>query len=165
MKVIHLTSARLILKETLFGLRILSFFTTITGFYIFISFEPPVDLFGGMCIAIASLINVLSPTEICTFDRALDRITIHRLRGFKPKISQYRMSSVKDVAIEENHVWGTPFYRVKLSLHTGERIPITQSVSTDVTLQTKLASEISSFITYQRKVIEARSPNPVSQSN
>lgn len=165
MKVIHLTSVRLIVKETLFGLRILSFFTTMIGFYIFISFEPPVDLFGGFCIAIASLINVVSPTEICTFDRTLDRITIHRLRGFKQKISHYRMSAVQDVAIEENHVCGTPFYRIRLSLHSGERVPITQSVSTDMTVQKKLAQEISSFIHFRQAVTDTSSVEPVPQSN
>lgn len=157
MKVIHLTSVRLVLKETLLGLRILSFFTTITGFYIFISFEPPVDLFGGFCIAIASFINVVSPTEICTFDKTLDRITIHRLRGFKQRISHYRMSAVQDVAVEQNNIWGTPFYRVKLSLQSGERVPITQSVSTDMTLQTTLATEISSFIDYKHEMMRVQS--------
>ena len=160
MKVIHLSSVRLVLKETLIGLRIISFFTTLTGFYIFISFEPPVDLFGGFCIAIASLINVLSPTEICTFDKTLDRITFHRLRVFTKQISHYRISAIDEIAVEQKSLWGTPFYRVKLSLNSGEKIAVTQSGSTDMQAQTKLAKEISRFIHFRRSKPEIYQPIP-----
>ena len=151
MKVTRLTPVRLVLKETLLGIRILSFLTTLTGFYIFISFEPPVDLFGGLCIAIASLINAISPTEICTFDKTLDQITFHRLRGFNSSITHCRISAVRDVAVEQNNIWGTPFYRIKLALHDGEHIPVTQSISTDINIQTDLAREISGFIRCKHK--------------
>lgn len=150
MKVTHSSSVRLVLKETLLGLKVLSACATLTGFYIFIAFEPPVDLFGGFCIAAASLIHVLSPTEICTFDKTLDRITVHQLRGFKHKIKNYPISGLNQVTVEERHLWGTAFYRVRLLFASGESFPLTHSVSTDSSMQEGLVQEIQAFLKHQK---------------
>ncbi|MCM1982185.1 hypothetical protein [Lyngbya confervoides] len=146
MKVIQANTVRLVVKENLLGLRLISACTTLIGFYIFISFEPPVDLFGGLCIAIASLINVLSPNEICTFDKTLDCLTLHQIRGLKQRTKHYPISQIRELSLQKVQIFGTAFYQIQLQFTSGEVLPLTQSMTTDCKRPREALENIQKFL-------------------
>jgi hypothetical protein len=146
MKVIHHSSVRLTLRETLLGLRILSICSALTGFYIFIAFEFPVDWFGGFCIAIASFINVLSPTEICHFDKTRDRLSVHQVHWLKQRVKHYPISLIKGVQVESREFMGASLFQLRLYLINGESFPLCQSLTTDGLAQQTLAKQVNRFL-------------------
>jgi hypothetical protein len=160
MKVIHHSSVRLTLRETLLGLRILSICTALTGFYIFIAFEFPVDWFGGFCIAIASFINVLSPTEICHFDKTRDRLTVHQVRWLKQRVKYYPISLIQGVQVDSWEFMGAALFQLRLYLVNGESFPLCKSLTTDGSAQQNLAKQVNYFLDPQGSRIEATNSIP-----
>lgn len=146
MKIIHKTSDLLVLQEKLLGIWMLGLGTAATGFFIVMSFESPVDLFGGACIAIAALVATLSPTETCIFDKTTCLITLRRQRWFSHRVQQQNLAQIADVMVEPYTMMGTQFFRVSLVLASGQTLALTRSASTDRTAQQQLAQHIQQFL-------------------
>ncbi|MEO0376336.1 MAG: transmembrane domain-containing protein [Cyanobacteria bacterium P01_A01_bin.17] len=155
MKIIQKTSDTLVLQEKLLGIWILGLGTAATGFFIVMSFESPVDLFGGVCIAIAALVSTLSPTETCIFDKTTRLITLRRQRWFSHRIQQQNIAQIADVMVEPYTVMGTQFFRVSLVLSSGQTIALTRSASTDRAAQQHLAQHIQHFLSLNQNSLSA----------
>lgn len=146
MKIIQQTPDTLVLQEKLLGIWFLGLGTAATGFFIVMSFESPVDLFGGVCIAIAALVATLSPTETCTFNKTTGLITLRRQHWFSQRIQQQTLSEITDVRVEPYTVMGTQFFRVSLVFISGQTLAVTRSASTDKTAKQTLAQQIQDFL-------------------
>jgi hypothetical protein len=146
MKVIQQTSALLILQERLLGIRLLGVTTALFGFFIFIIFAFPFDLFGCFCIAIAAVMATLSPIETCTFNKANDLIVLEKRHWFSRRIQRHTITSIQGIQVEENYYLGTPFYQVRLKFASGYRPTLTQFATTDRIAQHSLAVRIRDFL-------------------
>ncbi|NJM65629.1 MAG: hypothetical protein HC851_08130 [Acaryochloris sp. RU_4_1] len=146
MKVIQHTSALLILQERLLGIRLLGGATALFGFFIFIIFAFPFDLFGCFCIAIAAVMATLSPIETCTFNKVNDLIILEKRHWFRRRVQRHRITTIQGIQVEENHWLGTPFYQVKLKFASGYRPALTQFATTDRIAQHSIAERIRDFL-------------------
>ena len=146
MKIIQHTPIRLTLQEHLVGVGVFGIGTALVGLLIFISFESPIDLLGSFCIAAASLIQVFSPKETCTFDKTVGRFTLEQKHWFRRRVKQHAIAQITGVRIEQRWVVGTPFYQIHLILDSGLKLPLTQSVSTDLSQQQTIAQSIRTFV-------------------
>ncbi len=146
MKIIQETSEILVLQERLLGLGLLGLGTAATGFFIVMSFESPVDLFGGLCIAIAALVGTLSPTETCTLDKAKGVMTLRQQRWFSCRVKQHNVASIVDVIVEPYSMMGSQFFRVCLTFNSGQTVALTRSATTDMETQQELADRIRAFL-------------------
>lgn len=146
MKIIQETSEILILQEKLLGIWLLGLGTAVTGFFIVMSFEYPVDLFGGLCIAIAALAATLSPTETCTFDKVTGLMTLRQQHWFSRRVRQQYINQITDVKVDPYTMMGTQFFRVSLVLQSGQVIALTRSATTDQETQQRLVQHIRTFL-------------------
>jgi hypothetical protein len=146
MKIIQRTSSTLVLQEKLLGLWLLGLGTAATGFFIVMSFEFPVDLFGGVCIAISALVTTLSPTETCIFDKKNRLIILRRQHWFSRRIQQQSTAQIAEVMVEPYSMIGTQFFRVSLVFTSGQTLALTRSATTDRAAQQNLAQQIQAFL-------------------
>ena len=146
MKVTQHTSICLILQEQRLGVWLLGISIALFGLLIFISFEAPADLLGSFCIAIASLVQLFSPREICTFDKGLDRLTLEQQHWFRRRVKRHPITQITAVRVEQRWLLGTSFYQIHLILDSGIVLPLSQSVSTDWQQQRTIAQSIRTFL-------------------
>jgi hypothetical protein len=146
MKVLQHSSVCLVIQEKLLGIWLLSVMTGLTGVFIFFSFEPPVDWLGAFCIGIAWIFRFLAPTELYVFDRRSQSLRIEQRQILGNKIASYPISDFKDASIETIYVLGTRFYRVKLQMCSGQKLTITQTLSTDWKRQQRVLRHIRGFL-------------------
>jgi hypothetical protein len=146
MKIIQRTSNILVLQEKLLGIWLLGLGTAATGFFIVMSFEFPVDLFGGVCIAISALVTTLSPTETCIFDKKNRRITLRRQHWLSRRLQQQSTAQIAEVIVEPYSMFGTRFFRVSLVFTSGQTLALTRSATTDRAAQQNLAQQIRAFL-------------------
>jgi hypothetical protein len=146
MKVIQHTSICLILQEKRLGVWCLGIGMAFFGLLVFISYEAPVDLLGSCCIAIASLLQVFNPTEICTLDKRADQLTLEQQNWFRRRVKRHAITQISEVRVEQRTLLGTPFYQIHLILDSGTALPLTQTVSTDWKQQRATAQSIRTFL-------------------
>jgi hypothetical protein len=155
MKIIQDTSNILVLQEKLLGLWLLGLGTAATGFFIVLSFESPVDLFGGVCIAISALVATLSPTETCSLNKVNGLMTLRQQNWFRHRIKQRSIQQVAEVKVETYTVMGTQFFRVNLVLTSGQVLLLSRSASTDRAMQNEIAQRIEAFLDLEPVQISA----------
>ncbi len=146
MKVLQHTSARLVIRERLLGIWLLSIATILTGIFMFFLFEPPVDWIGGFCIALGGIFAALTPTETFTFDKQAGYLTVRQKRLLSQHTTHHDISDILTVNVNRLEVLGTPFYRVSLQLVTGAEVTVTRTVSTDWQQQQKMVRHIRGFL-------------------
>ncbi|MGB7415123.1 MAG: hypothetical protein WA902_13035 [Thermosynechococcaceae cyanobacterium] len=146
MKIIQDTPDILVLQEKLMGLWFLGLGTAAFGFFVVLSFESPMDLFGGVCIAVSALVATLSPTETCSLNKINGLMTLRQQNWFKHRIKQQSIQQVADVNVEAYRVMGAQFFRVNLVLKSGQVLLLTRSASTDRAMQQDLAQRIEAFL-------------------
>ena len=146
MKVVQQTFTLLTLRERPIGIWILSSLTAAVGLLIFISSSPPVDWFGFFCINCANLMMFGSPVKTCRFDKHQNTVTLKQKGWLGTQITSCPMNKITAVQVEPFTVVGIQFYRLSLSLLSGERFYLTPIPSTDSQLQQKLANYIRQFL-------------------
>jgi hypothetical protein len=146
MKVIQHTAVRLTIQERLFGIALLSVATGCTGLFMFFLFEPPVDWIGAVCIALGSIFAMLAPTETLTFDKTQRSLIIRQRHLLSHKVAQHSMVDVKTVEVHTMEMLGTRFYRVSLRMASGQRLPVTRTISTDWQQQQRIVRHIRGFL-------------------
>ncbi|NCJ07055.1 hypothetical protein GS597_11160 [Synechococcales cyanobacterium C] len=146
MNIIAYTPERLVVQEQLWGIWLLSLCTALIGFFMFMVFESPVDWFGGGCMAMASLMGVLTPTETCTFDLNQDSVTFTRQHWLKQYRWKHSIAEIRAVQVKHHRIAGTTFYRVILVLAGGQQRPISVSATTDSQRQQVIANQIDQFL-------------------
>ena len=146
MKVIQQTATLLKLRERPVGIWLLSAFTALIGLYLFIGYEPPVDLLGFGCITCANFMMFFSPVKTCIFNKNLNWVIFKQKGWLGTQVRSCSLEQVTDIKIEESNLIGTRFYRLLLMLGSGNRFYLTHVPSTDRNLQTTLANYIQRFI-------------------
>lgn len=146
MKVICHTATQLRFQEQLIGVWVLGGFLAGLGLLIFISSEPPIDFFGGACIAIANLMLLWSPVETCHFNKPLNQITLKQRRWLSDRLKQDSIDNIQNVQVEKINIFGIAFYKVSLILTSGKKLYLTQFPSTDLAIQQAIANQIRRFL-------------------
>ena len=155
MKIVQRTAMCLILQEQPLGIGFLGRAAAIAGFAIFVVCKPPVFWWGGVLIAIASIMLSLSPTTTCTFDKVNNQLTLRRQRCFSRWVRRHPLHNITEVQLAERTWLGTQFYQVSLVLSSGQHLPITQSASTDWHVRNVLVEQIRTFLGQQPQTIKA----------
>ncbi|MBD1840879.1 hypothetical protein H6F78_10420 [Coleofasciculus sp. FACHB-64] len=148
MKVIQQTFTLLTLRERPVGIWILSSFTAVLGLLVFISSNWPIDFFGLFCIFCANLMMFGSPVKTCRFDKHLNRVILKQKGWLGTQVTGYSIDKITDVQVEESNLGGIRFYRLTLTLLSGQRFYLTPIPSTDWQLQQSLASYIQQFLSH-----------------
>ncbi|MBD2743611.1 hypothetical protein [Coleofasciculus sp. FACHB-1120] len=146
MKVIQQTFTLLTLRERPVGIWILSSFTAVLGLLVFISSNWPIDFFGLFCIICADLMMFGSPVKTCRFDKHLNRVILKQKGWLGTHVTGYSIDKISSVQVEESNLGGIRFYRLTLTLLSGQRFYLTPIPSTDWQLQQSLASYIQQFL-------------------
>jgi hypothetical protein len=146
MKVLHHSSRRLVIQEKLLGIWLLSIMTGLTGIFMFFLFEPPVDWLGAFCIGLAWAFRLLTPVELYTFDRRSQLLRVEQQNVLVNKVTSYPITDCQGVNIETIDVLGTRFYRVRLDMLSGQKLTVTQTLSTDWKRQQRIVRHIRGFL-------------------
>ncbi len=146
MKVIQQTFTLLTLRERPVGIWMLSSFTAVLGLLVFISSNWPIDFFGFLCIVCANLMMFGSPVKTCRFDKHLNRVIFKQKGWLGTQVTGYSIDKITGVQVEESNLGGIRFYRLSLTLLSGQRFYLTPIPSTDWQLQQSLASDIQQFL-------------------
>ncbi|MFE1746565.1 hypothetical protein [Coleofasciculus sp. H7-2] len=148
MKVIQQTFTLLTLRERPVGIWMLSSFTAVLGLLVFISSNWPIDFFGLFCIVCANLMMFGSPVKSCRFDKHLNRVILKQKGWLGTQVTGYSIDKITGVQVEESNLGGIRFYRLSLTLLSGQRFYLTPIPSTDWELQQSLASYIQQFLSH-----------------
>lgn len=146
MKVLHHSSRCLVIQEKLLGIWLLSIVTGLTGVFIFFSFESPVDWLGAFCISLAWIFRLLTPVELYVFDRRSQSLRIEQQNVLGNKVTLYPISDCQGASVETIDILGTQFYRVNLQMFSGQKLTVTQTLSTDWKRQQNIVRHIRGFL-------------------
>lgn len=146
MKLVQQTPTLLTLRERPVGIWMISGFTAVLGLFIFISYNSPVDFFGFFCIACANFMMFWSPVKTCIFNKNLNRLTLKQKGWLGTQVTNYSLDNVTGVQVQESKLRGTRFYRLSLTLVSGQNFYLTQVPSTDWKLQSEMANYIRQFL-------------------
>jgi hypothetical protein len=148
MKVIQQTFTLLTLRERPVGIWMLSSFTAVLGLLVFISSNWPIDFFGMLCIVCANLMMFGSPVKTCRFDKHLNRVILKQKGWLGTQVTGYSIDKITGVQVEESNLGGIRFYRLSLTLLSGQRFYLTPIPSTDWQLQQSNARYIQQFLSH-----------------
>jgi hypothetical protein len=146
MKVLQHSAVHLTIREQLTGIWLLGYATIGIGIFIFFSFKPPVDWFGGALLSLGSLFLLSSPTEIFIFDKKAGCLKTCQRRLWRQRVIHRELSDIVHVDVETLNVLGTLFYQVNLRLASGQSLAVTQTISTDWQRQQQIVRHIRSFL-------------------
>jgi hypothetical protein len=146
MKVLHHSSRCLVIQEKLLGIWLLSIMTGLTGVFIFFSFEPPVDWLGAFCIGLAWIFRLLTPVEVYVFDRRSQSLRVEQQNVLGNRVASYPINDCQGANIEPIDILGTRFYRVSLQMLSGQKLTVTQTLSTDWKRQQSIVRHIRGFL-------------------
>jgi hypothetical protein len=146
MRVIRCTTTQLVLEQRLIGLWILGAGVAFAGLYCTLGYAAPFYLLGGLCIGAGSLLEYLTPVEICDLDKQKQSLTLIQRRWMKRRIKHYPLDDIEQIRVERHSYLGANFYAVCLHLATGQRLNLTLFPTTDRGLQAATANKIESFL-------------------
>jgi hypothetical protein len=146
MKVIRQTNTQLVLEQRLIGVWFLGAFLAFVGLMLTLGFVAPLYIVGALCIAVGSLLEILTPVEICDLDKQLHRVTLIQRRWLRRNAQRYPLEQVHRVSVDKTTHLGTPFYNVCLTLNSGESLKLTLFPTTDRQKQIKTAERIEAFL-------------------
>lgn len=146
MRVIRQTSTQLVLEQRLLGLWFFGALLAFVGLFFTVGYRAPLYLIGGVCIAAGSLLEYLTPVEICDLNKQEHRLKLIQRRWLQRRVAEYDLDSITNVRVIRKNYLGAKFYWVCLSLVTGQRLNLTLFPTTDRNLQLNTASRIEKFI-------------------
>ncbi len=86
--------------------------------------------------------------KTCRFDKHLNRVILKQKGWLGTQVTGYSIDKITDVQVEESNLGGIRFYRLTLTLLSGQRFYLTPIPSTDWQLQQSLASYIQQFLSH-----------------
>lgn len=106
---------------------------------------------SGFIVFLSLLVMELSPFITCTFDKQRDRMAIKRQSLFGKKNLKHSINEILDVEVEHSSTDEGMFYRVTLTLSSGENVLLTNSYSSDLEKQQGIANLIRNFLNLGRQ--------------
>jgi hypothetical protein len=146
MKVIRQTHTQLVLEQRLIGIWFLGAFLAFVGLMFTLGFIAPLYIVGALCIAAGSLLEILTPVEICDLDKERALITLIQRRWLRRHTQRYPLAQVQQVRVDKTNYLGANFYTVCLKLASGKALNLTLFPTTDRQKQEKTAARIQSFL-------------------
>jgi hypothetical protein len=146
MRVIRQTTTQLVLEQRLIGLWAFGALLAFVGLFLTVGYRAPLYLIGGVCIAAGSLLEYLTPVEICDLNKQNQCLKLIQRRWLQRQVREYDLKSINQVRVIRKNYLGAKFYSVRLSLITGQRLNLTLFPTTDRDAQTNTAQRIETFL-------------------
>lgn len=119
------------------------------GGLVFLVYSRQMNWF--IVVFLSFLIMALSPLITCRFDKESNRMTIKRQTLFGKKTFKHLINEISDVNVEHSSTDDEgSFYRVTLTLSSGDNIPLTRSYTSDFEEQQRIAELINNFLNLGR---------------